>query len=82
MNARKTLQLILSGSKNVRFVDMVRLVEAYRFRLDRVSGSHHIFNRHGIREIVNLQNMRGQAKSYQVSQFMKLIETHGLTLED
>jgi len=82
MNARKTLQLILSGSKNIRFADMVRFVETYGFRLDRVSGSHHIFNRPGIREIVNLQNMHGQAKSYQVSQFMKLVETRGLTLED
>jgi predicted RNA binding protein YcfA (HicA-like mRNA interferase family) len=82
MNARKTLQKILLGSKNIRFEDMVRLVEAYGFHFNRISGSHHIFTRANIPELVNLQNLHGQAKSYQINQFMKLVETHGLKLED
>ena len=40
MNPRKTLELILRGSRNVRFSDFERLVEAFGFRLSRVSGSH------------------------------------------
>lgn len=82
MNPHKTLEKILSGSKNIRFADMVRLVQAFGFRLARVSGSHHIFVRSGIPEILNLQNAGGQAKPYQVTQFIKLIESRGLTLKD
>ncbi len=82
MNPRKTLQLILQGSRNIRFADFVGLVQAFGFRLARTRGSHHIFARRGIPELVNLQNVAGQAKPYQVDQFLKLVEQHGLTLQD
>ena len=82
MNKRKLLQKILDGSKNVRFQDMVALAQAFGFRLARVQGSHHIFTHPGIPELVNLQNVHGQAKPYQIKQFLKLVERHNLMLED
>jgi predicted RNA binding protein YcfA (HicA-like mRNA interferase family) len=81
MSARKTLQKILSGSKNVRFAEMVGLVQAFGFHSARTSGSHHIFTHPGVPELVNLQNVHGQAKPYQVRQFMKLVEKYNLSLE-
>lgn len=74
--------MILAGSKNVRFADMIGLVEAFGFRLSRTSGSHHIFVHPAISELVNLQNVQGQAKPYQVRQFLKLVEKYNLELED
>jgi predicted RNA binding protein YcfA (HicA-like mRNA interferase family) len=82
MNPRKTLQKILGGSRNVRFADMRRLVEAFGFSLARVSGSHHIFTHPDVPELVNLQDVGGQAKPYQIRQFLKLVEEFNLTLED
>jgi hypothetical protein len=82
MKPRKTLEKILYGSKNIRFDDLTALVRAFGFRLSRTSGSHHIFTHAGIPELVNLQDVRGQAKPYQVRQFMKLVERYNLTLED
>ena len=35
-----------------------------------------------IPELVNLQNVKGQAKPYQMRQFLKLVEKHNLKLED
>ena len=61
---------------------MVNLVEGFGFRLSRTDGSHHIFVRPDIHELVNLQDVRGQAKPYQMRQFLKLVETHDLKLED
>jgi len=81
-NLRKTLQQILAGSKNVRFADMVSLVEAFGFRLSRTDGSHHIFVHPDIPELVNLQNVKGQAKPYQMRQFLKLVERYSLRLEE
>jgi len=82
MKPRKTLEKILFGSKNIRFDDLTALVRAFGFRLSRISGSHHIFTHPDIPELVNLQEVRGQAKPYQVRQFMKLVERYNLQLED
>jgi predicted RNA binding protein YcfA (HicA-like mRNA interferase family) len=82
MQRRKLLKKILSGSKNIAFSDMVDLVEGFGFHLARSKGSHHIFVHPDVRELVNLQNVRGQAKPYQVRQFLKLVERYDLSLED
>ena len=41
-------------------------------------GSHRIFVREGVKELLNLQDVRGKAKPYQVRQFIKLIEKYNL----
>ena len=70
---RKILQKILAGSKNIRFSDMIDLVEGFGFRFSRTDGSHHIFVHSGIPELVNIQEVGGQAKVYQIRQFLKLV---------
>jgi predicted RNA binding protein YcfA (HicA-like mRNA interferase family) len=82
MNKRKLLQKILAGSKNIRFADMVSLVEGFGFRLSRTEGSHHIFAHPEVAELVNLQNVNGQAKPYQIRQFLRLVERYRLEIED
>lgn len=83
MNARKLLRRILSGAlNNTRFSDFVQLVKGFGFLLDRVEGSHHIFIHPAVDEPVNLQEVRGEAKPYQIRQFLKLVERYNLKLED
>ena len=79
---KKILAKVLAGSKNIAFSDFVSLVEGFGFRLSRVSGTHHIFVHSAVRELVNLQNVGGQVKPYQVKQFMELVERYSLQLED
>lgn len=67
---------------NVAFPDMRRLVEAFGFELRRVSGSHHIFVHPAAPDVLNLQEVRGQAKPYQIRQFLRLVERYALKLED
>jgi predicted RNA binding protein YcfA (HicA-like mRNA interferase family) len=78
----KLLRKLLSGSKNIRFSDVVACAEAFGFRLDRVSGSHRIFVHPEVREILNLQNVKGKAKPYQVRQLIGLIERYDLRSND
>ena len=52
------------------------------FRLSRVKGSHHIFVHPEIEELVNLQEVSGQAKAYQVKQLLQLIERYNIIAED
>lgn len=68
--------------KNLRFSEMVALVEAFGFSLSRISGSHHIFEHPDVRELVNLQEVGGRAKPYQIKQFLTLVERYNLRLED
>ena len=68
MNKKKILEKALAGSKNIRFGEIVALVEAFGFHLSRVSGSHHIFVHPQVQELVNLQEVDGKAKPYQVRQ--------------
>ena len=78
---KKTLKKVLASSKNLSFSDFRRLVEGFGFELSRVRGSHHIFVHPEVKELVNLQNVKGQVKPYQVKQFMALIERYNLRLE-
>lgn len=82
MKKGKLLQKALTGPKNLRFEEMVTLVEAFGFRLSRVRGSHHIFTHQQVNELVNLQNVKGGVKPYQVRQFLRLVERYNLELGD
>ena len=82
MNKRKLLQKLIAGSKNIRFNEATAIAEAFGFRLDRISGSHHIFLHPDLSELVNLQNVKGKAKPYQIKQLLKIIEKNNLHMED
>ena len=82
MNKKKLLKKILSGSKNIRFQDMLVLVQAFGFSHVRTQGSHHIFAHPQINELVNLQNVKGQMKPYQIRQFLKLVEKYDLSIKE
>jgi len=83
MNRKKLLRRLTQASlQNVAFQDMINLVEGFGFRLVRVRGSHHVFLRPDVPWLVNLQEIRGEAKVYQIRQFLRLVEKCHLRLED
>jgi hypothetical protein len=83
MNPRRLLARLAAGHlKNVAFGDALALAAAFDFEVARIEGSHHILKRAGIPEFVNLQNVRGEAKPYQLRQFLRLVERYDLRLRD
>jgi len=82
VNKQKFLKRILESQTNVRFSQLCVLVEAFGFRLDRITGSHHIYVHPEIPELLNLQSVKGQANPYQVRQFLALLEKYNLHLGD
>nr|VFJ44032.1 MAG: hypothetical protein BECKDK2373C_GA0170839_100739 [Candidatus Kentron sp. DK] len=82
MKKRKLIRKLLLGGKNIRFSEAMACAEVFGFRLNRVNGSHHILVHADISELLNLQNVQGKAKPYQVRQLLKLIETHNLGMEE
>ena len=57
-------------------------IEAFGFRLNRISGSHHIYTHPDVSELVNLQNVNGKAKPYQIKQFLEIVERYNLQIEE
>ena len=83
MKRRRLLRRLLDGHlQNVAFRELRDLVEGFGFQLDRVRGSHHIFEHAAMAENINLQEVDGKAKPYQIRQFLRLIERYNLRLED
>jgi len=83
LNPRKLLTRILSGHlRDVAIEDFRRLVEAFGFQLMRSSGSHMVFAHPDVEEHLSLQPRRGEAKPYQIRQFLALVEQYNLSLGD
>ncbi len=80
MNKRKLFKKLLSGSKNIRFSEATACAESFGFKLDRVNGSHHIYLHPEVTELLNLQNVQGKAKPYQVKQLLQIIEQYNLQI--
>jgi predicted RNase H-like HicB family nuclease len=62
-------RVVAGDLRNVGFAEFRRLVEAFGFELQRVSGSHDIFRHPQVRRPLSLQPRNRQAKPYQIAQF-------------
>lgn len=78
----KTLWQILSGNsdQNIAFNDLIYVLESLGFQ-NRIKGSHHLFSKDGVEEIVNIQPANGKAKPYQVKQVRAVIVKYQLVGE-
>ena len=78
----KLLDKILRGTSdaNIPFDGLCNLLRRLGFA-SRVRGSHHIFYRDGVEEILNLQPRGSNAKPYQVKQVRNLILKYNLADE-
>lgn len=79
----KLLVKILLGTSdtNIPFEPLCQLLRALDFD-ERIRGSHHIFSKEGIEEILNLQPKQGKAKVYQVKQVRDVILKYQLGGQD
>ncbi len=78
----KILLKVLRGTSdtNIAFNDLCYLLRRLNFD-ERIKGSHHIFTKPGVEEILNLQPKSGQAKAYQVKQVRNIILRYKLADE-
>jgi len=79
----KLLDRILRGTAdaNIPFADLCQLLRRLGFD-ERVRGSHHIFAKDGVEEILNLQPKGAKAKPYQVKQVRGVILKYKLGGKD
>jgi len=75
-------QRLKNNPKNVRFEELCKAAEIFGFKFRGGKGSHRVYVREGIKEILNFQNVKGKAKPYQVRQLLKVIDKYNLLEED
>jgi len=76
---KQVLPQVLHGSAdaNIRFDNLRSLLTTLGFD-ERIKGSHHIFTKGGVAEILNLQPRGPLAKPYQVKQVRTVIVRYKL----
>ena len=79
----KILKKILEGlsDPNIDFHELCQLLIKLGFT-ERIHGSHHIFSKFNVEEIINIQPKGNKAKAYQVKQIRNLILKYRLTGEN
>jgi len=82
VNKIKLFRQILNNQKNVKYNDFVVILEAFGFYRTRSEGSHSIYRNEAVTEIINIQNVNGEAKPYQIRQFFSLVEKYNLRMEE
>ncbi|MBM3144164.1 MAG: type II toxin-antitoxin system HicA family toxin [Chloroflexi bacterium] len=79
----KILYQILRGTSdaNIPFMELCHLLRRLSFD-ERIRGSHHIFTKESVEDILNLQPDREKAKPYQVKQVRNVILKYKLGGEE
>jgi len=80
---KKIIKKLLSGvsDNNISFNDLINLLKKLGF-IERIKGSHHIFYKDGIEEIINFQAKGNKAKPYQVKQVRSIVIKYKLLGDD
>lgn len=78
---RKTWAVILDGQRAIPFEDFARLLAAFGFVQKRTRRSHHIFHHPKAMRPLSIQPRGGEAKAYQIAQFLAMVEQFDLTME-
>ncbi len=73
---------ILSGRSdtNIPF-EQTRSMLLYLNFSERIRGSHHVFTREGIFELITIQGVEGKVKPYQVKQMREVLNKYNLREE-
>ena len=81
--SERIFQNVLLGNSdaNIDFNDFCRLLTDLGFS-ERIKGSHHIYAKAGVQEIINIQPSGNKAKPYQVRQVRNIILKYRFTLTD
>ncbi|MBK9726569.1 MAG: type II toxin-antitoxin system HicA family toxin [Saprospiraceae bacterium] len=81
--ASKLLEKILYGKSdhNIKFNELCNLLTKLGFEV-RIKGSHYIYYKESIQEIINIQEIVGHSKAYQVKQIREIIFNYKLEIQE
>lgn len=74
--------ILVNPRSSIPFRDFQRLLEAFGFVHVRTRGSHHQYIHPRVQSILSVQPVGKEAKSYQIAQFIDMVQQFGLSLDD
>ena len=78
----KLLAKARNNPAGIRFSELCSLAEHFGFRKKGGKGSHIVYVRENVEEILTFQNVKGKAKPYQVRQLLALLDKYRLEEEE
>ena len=67
-----------NNNKNIKYADFCSILKYFGFVCKRQRGSHRLYYRIGVKELLNIQNVNGEVKPYQIKQFLNIIKKYNL----
>jgi len=75
---QKLIEKAMNNPAGIRFKELCLLAEHMGFQKRGGKGSHVVYERDGVEEILTFQDHKGMAKPYQVKQMLAVIEKYRL----
>lgn len=75
-------RILANPDRIIGFRDFERLLRAFGFELDRITGSHRQYVHRSVPRSFPVQPQGKDAKRYQVRQFLDMVEGYGLHIEE
>ncbi len=75
---RKLIDRARNNPAGIRFREICLLAEYCGFARRGGKGSHIVYEKNGVEEILTFQDRKGMAKPYQVKQFLAVIDKYHL----
>ena len=75
-------QLLQAARTPIRYAAFKMLLEQFGFRLVSMNHLHNIFGHDAVPELINLQNINGEMKPFQVKQVIQVIYKYQLRAKD
>jgi predicted RNA binding protein YcfA (HicA-like mRNA interferase family) len=72
----------LLRNKRGKFADLQKLLLAHGFRLVRVRGSHEVYVRDDVPELIVIQPNGKEAMDYQIREFLHIVEEYQISMDD
>ena len=78
MDKKEIINKLENNNKNIKYHYFCSIIESFGFVCKRQRGSHSIYSKTGVNELINIQNVNGEVKPYQVKQFLYIVRKYGL----
>jgi len=74
--------ILANPRASISFREFERLLIAFGFTLDRITGSHRNYKHPAAPRPLSIQPRGKMAKPYQIDQFLAMVQDFGLTLDE
>lgn len=72
--------ILANPRASMPFREFQQVLAAFGFELVRTRGSHHQYRHPQVPGILSIQPVGKEAKSYQIGQFLDMVQQYGLTM--